>query len=515
MAAAVRGRRDLRARAARPAPGPDRRAQPRAQRDRLPRRGAGPRRRAAAADEALASRRRAWARCTGCRSRSRTPTRVAGWRTTYGSPLLRRPRRRPRRPGRRADPRRRARCSIGKTNVPEFAAGLAHLQPGLRHDPQPGRPDAGPPAGRAGERRARWRPGWCRSPTAPTWAARCATRRRSAASSGMRPSLGRVPEWPLDNQWETHVGRRADGPQRRRPRPAALGARRPRPARPARARRPGLDLRAAADAARCRACGSRCSVDLGGAFEVDHEVAAVVRGRRGRLSDAGARGRRRAPRPRPGRRHLPHAARVALPGQVRRRCSPSTPTRSSRRSPTTSGPGRVADRRRRRPRLRAAHRARRDDARSSSATYDVLVLPVSQVPPFPADQEFPADDQRPADGDLPRLDALGVLHHRHRLPGHLGAGRHTADGLPGRRSRSSRRTAPTAGCSRSRRPSRPCSRADPTGPARLDGRPAPARGAAGGRGPRGGRRPGAGVRRSGRAPRWRRRCRGRRSPPAT
>ena len=58
-----------------------------------------------------------------------------------------------------------------------------HPQRGLRRDRQSvrsaRRPAPAPPAAR----RWRWRPAWCRSPPAPTWAARCATRRRSAASS--------------------------------------------------------------------------------------------------------------------------------------------------------------------------------------------------------------------------------------------------------------------------------------------------------------------------------------------
>ena len=45
-------------------------------------------------------------------------------------------------------------------------------------------------------------------------------------------------------------------------------------------------------------------------------------------------------------------------------------------------------------------------------SYDVLLLPTSQVPPFPADQEYPRDDQRAPDGDVPGLDAVGLRHHR-------------------------------------------------------------------------------------------------------
>ena len=188
---AVAGARDLRARAARPAPGADRRAQPGAQRDRLARRGAGPGRggrgRRAPGPGAESGP------LHGLPFAFKDTHDVAGWRTTYGSPLLRRPRARARRPGGRADPPRRASVVIGRTNVPEFAAGSHTFNRGLRHHPQPGRPAAAPPAGPAGERPARWRPGWCRWPTGPTWAARCATRRRSAASSGCGPRSAGCP----------------------------------------------------------------------------------------------------------------------------------------------------------------------------------------------------------------------------------------------------------------------------------------------------------------------------------
>ena len=122
MALAVRGQADLRPRAARPAPGPDRRAQPRAQRDRQPRRGARP----------------------GGSGRSRRGHRRA---TRPSRPAARAAARLQGHPRRRglADDVRLDRCTpttsptpttssssgsasagavtIGKTNVPEFAAG--------------------------------------------------------------------------------------------------------------------------------------------------------------------------------------------------------------------------------------------------------------------------------------------------------------------------------------------------------------------------------------------------------
>ena len=172
---------DLGSRAARPAPGPDRRTQPRAQRDRLARRGARPCR-------CGGGRRGAGDRHRG-RPAARAAVRVQGHprrrRLAHDVRLaaLRRPRPRARRPDRRAGtPRGRRR------HRQDQRAGvrrrLAHLQPGLRPDPQPGRPVALRRRVVGRRRRARSRPGWCRWPTAPTWAARCATRRPSAAWSG-------------------------------------------------------------------------------------------------------------------------------------------------------------------------------------------------------------------------------------------------------------------------------------------------------------------------------------------
>ena len=193
------------------------------------------------------------------------------------------------------------------------------------------------------------------------------------------------------------------------------------------------------------------STDLGGAHR------GRPRGRRGRRGGGGRAGRGR----RAGRR-------------PRTPTSPSATTPSARCGPGTSRPAygallaehpdafkqSLADNIRAGEALTGADVARAYQQRTALAetmraffeAYDVLVLPVSQVPPFPADQEFPTDDQRQADGVVPRLDALGVLHHRHRLPGDLGPGRpDRATGCPSA-SRSSRRTAPTGGCSRSRRP---------------------------------------------------------------
>src|SRR5690606_29536446 len=104
---------------------------------------------------------------------------------------------------------------------------------------------------------------------------------------GLRPSLGRVPQWPTYNQWETtSVG----GPLARNVGDLALllsvlaG---PDPRAPMALGDPGS---AFAPPVTGSLAGLRAalSVDLGGAFEVDHEVAAVVESAGPLLAGAGA-----------------------------------------------------------------------------------------------------------------------------------------------------------------------------------------------------------------------------------
>src|SRR3954469_22090096 len=194
---------------------------------------------------------------------------VAGWRTTYGSPLF-------------ADHvpdadeliveriRTAGAVTIGKTNVPEFAAGSHTFNTvfGTTLNPvDPSRSAGGSSGGAACALRAGMVPladgsdmgGSLRNP-----ASFCGV-------VGLRPSLGRVPTWPTENLWETtstsgplarNVGDLAlllsviAGPDARVP--TALGD-------------PGwefLDPRPA-DPARLRVA---LSADLGGLLEVDSQV---------------------------------------------------------------------------------------------------------------------------------------------------------------------------------------------------------------------------------------------------
>src|SRR3954468_12881582 len=126
---------------------------------------------------------------------------VAGWRTTYGSPLFAEhvP---------DADEllvervRRAGVVVIGRTNVPEFAAGSHTFNRvfGTTLNPvDPSRSAGGSSGGAACALASGMVPladgsdmgGSLRNP-----ASFCGV-------VGLRPSLGRVPEWPLYNQWET------------------------------------------------------------------------------------------------------------------------------------------------------------------------------------------------------------------------------------------------------------------------------------------------------------------------
>ena len=312
---------------------------------------------------------------------------VAGWLTTYGSPLL-------------ADNvpdrdeliveriRRAGAVPIGKTNVPEFAAGSHTFNTifGTTLNPvDPTRSAGGSSGGAACALASGMVPlaegsdmgGSLRNP-----ASFCGV-------VGLRPSRGRVPAWPSDNQWEAlgisgPMARNVDdlalllsvlaGPDPRVP--LALGDPGAAFAPPVTGLAPGparrrVDRPRRPDRGRRGGGGGR-------------------RGDGGHPGRGGRAGGGRAPGPRPRRGHLPHAARLDLPSRFPATCSPSTPTSSSRRWPTTSAPARGWAA----PTSPAPTGSSRPSARPrgcSSRPYDVLLLPTSQVPPFPADQEYPAD----------------------------------------------------------------------------------------------------------------------------
>lgn len=346
---------------------------------------------------------------------------VAGWRTTYGAVLY-------------ADHvadhddlivervRRAGAVTIGKTNVPEFAAGSHTFNRvfGTTLNPvDPTRSAGGSSGGAACALASGMVPladgsdmgGSLRNP-----ASFCGV-------VGLRPSLGRVPEWPLYNQWETtSVG----GPMARNVGDLALllsvlaG---PDPRAPQALGDPGT---AFAPPLEGSLAGLRValSVDLGGAFEVDDEVAAIVASAAAHFDDvtdahpvlAEADDTFRTLRAwhfqaRFGRllAEHPEAFKQSLADNIR------------------AGEGLTgADV----ARAYAQRTALSERMRVFFESYDVLVLPVSQVPPFPADQEFPtAINGRPMETYLDWMRAAYLITVTGCPAISVPFGR-TADGLP-------------------------------------------------------------------------------------
>ena len=350
---------------------------------------------------------------------------VAGWRTTYGSPLY-------------AEHvpdtdeliveriRRAGVVVIGRTNVPEFAAGSHTFNRvfGLTRNPvDPTRSAGGSSGGAACALAAGMVPladgsdmgGSLRNP-----ASFCGV-------VGLRPSLGRVPAWPTANQWETtSVG----GPMARDVGDLALllsviaG---PDPRAPQALGDPGS---AFAPPVSGSLTGVRVAVstDLGGAFEVDHEVAAVVESAGPVLASAGAS--------------------VAVAHPVLTEGDDTFRTLRAWHFQATFGDllaehpdafkASLADNIRAGEDLTGADVARAYAQRTALSermrefftTHDVLVLPVSQVPPFPADQEFPTSiNGRPMESYLDWMRAAYFITVTGCPAISVPFGR-TADGLP-------------------------------------------------------------------------------------
>lgn len=305
---------------------------------------------------------------------------VAGWRTTYGSPLYRD--HVPDRDELLVERVRRAGVVVmGKTNVPEFAAGSHTFNTvfGTTLNPvDPTRSAGGSSGGAACALASGMVPladgsdmgGSLRNP-----ASFCGV-------VGLRPSLGRVPEWPLYNQWETtSVG----GPMARNVGDLALllsvlaG---PDPRAPLALGDPGSAF-APPVAGSLAGLRVALSVDLGGAFEVDDEVAAVVSSSAsvfGSVTDA-----------------YPDLSEADDTFRTLRAWHFQAKFGSLLARHPDSFKQSLADNIRAGESLTGADVARAYHQRTLLAermreffeAYDVLVLPVSQVPPFPADQEFP------------------------------------------------------------------------------------------------------------------------------
>ncbi|MEQ3551026.1 amidase family protein [Pseudonocardia nematodicida] len=322
---------------------------------------------------------------------------VAGWRTTYGSPLFAEhvP---------DADDliveriRAAGAVPIGKTNVPEFAAGSHTFNTvfGTTRNPHdPERSAGGSSGGAAAALAAGMVPlaegsdmgGSLRNP-----ASFCGV-------VGLRPSWGRVPAWPQPNMWETTS---TGGPMARSVDDLALllsvlaG---PDPRAPHALGDPGAVFAPPVHPAPLAGLRVGLSADLDGAFAVDRSVAAVVDAAGADLTGAGAAVTGTVPDLTGADecfrtlRAWHFQATFGLQLAVQPTAFKSSLAANIRAGESLTG----AD-------IAVAYQRRTTLAqrmREYFTDHDLLVLPTSQVPPFPADQEFPSMvDGKPMDSYL-------------------------------------------------------------------------------------------------------------------
>lgn len=313
---------------------------------------------------------------------------VAGWRTTYGSPLF-------------ADhvPERdeliveRIRGAgavvVAKSNVPEFAAGSHTFNRvfGTTLNPHDPTRSAG---GSSGGAACALASGMVALADGSDMGGSLRNPASFCGVVGLRPSLGRVPEWPLANQWETtsvggplarNVGDLAlllsalAGPDARAPH--ALGD-------PGATFAPLLLADGATPLAGLRVA---LSPDLGGAFAVDPEVRRVVAEAGALLAGAGAHVDDAHPR-------LDEAEdtfRTLRAWHFQAKFGALLEAHPDGFKQSLADNIRAGEHLTGRDvaRAYAQRTALSERMREFFTSYDVLVLPVSQVPPFPADQEFP------------------------------------------------------------------------------------------------------------------------------
>lgn len=311
---------------------------------------------------------------------------VAGWRTTYGSPLMV-----DNVPDRDELLVERIRGAgavvIGRSNVPEFAAGSHTFNPvfGTTRNPfDLGRSAGGSSGGAAAALASGMVPladgsdmgGSLRNPASFNNVV------------GLRPGLGRVPEWPLYNAWETTS---VEGPMARNVGDLALllsviaG---PDPRAPLALETPG---RVFAEPLGGSLDGLRVamSADLGGAFEVDHGVRAVLEAQRQVFTDAGAH----VVDTHPDLREAEDTFRTLRAWHLHAKlgrlmaANPGALKASLADNIRAGEPLTGVD-------VATAYTRRTllgERMRLFFESHDVLVMPVSQVPPFPADQEYPTD----------------------------------------------------------------------------------------------------------------------------
>lgn len=311
---------------------------------------------------------------------------TGGVRTTYGSPLFR-----DHVPERDELVIERIRAAgaimIGKTNVPEFAAGSHTFNPvfGLTRNPHdPDRSAGGSSGGAAAALATGIVPlaegsdmgGSLRNP-----ASFCGV-------VGMRPSPGRVPSWPDDSAWSTMS---VQGPLARTVADAALllsAIAGPDPRSPIAIEEPGTRFAEPLDR---DLTGLRVAwaPDLGGQIRVDADVTDALRGVPGVFAELGCTVEEDAP-DLSGADDVFRTLRAWLFEMGMGELLDAHPDAIKPSLAANIALGRDLTG----PDLARAERRHAEifhRMRGFFARYDVLALPVSQVAPFPADREYPAE----------------------------------------------------------------------------------------------------------------------------
>ncbi|MGH3445359.1 MAG: amidase, partial [Nocardioidaceae bacterium] len=310
---------------------------------------------------------------------------VAGWRTTFGSPL--RKDYVSRRDELLVERVRGAGVTvIGKTNVPEWAAGSHTFNPifGTTVNPYDVTRSAG---GSSGGAAAALAAGMVPLADGSDMGGSLRNPASFCNVVGLRPSVGRVPRWPTVNEWELmSVG----GPMARSVEDLALLL--SVMAGPTSRDRLSLETSGSSFAPplepRLRGVRVAMSADLGGAFEVEGSVAAIVAEQAQVFADEGAR----VENDHPDLSSADLVFRTFRAWQFHYAFSSLLDKRPDAFKES------LADNIRAGADLTGADLALAYQRLTSIAEkvrvfferHDVLVLPVSQVPPFDAQTEFPA-----------------------------------------------------------------------------------------------------------------------------
>ncbi len=277
--------------------------------------------------------------------------------------------------------------TIGKTNVPEFAAGSHTFNKifGTTLNPVDPTRSAG---GSSGGAAAALASGMVPLADGSDFGGSLRNPASFCGVVGLRPSVGRVPDWPIRSFWDSLS---TGGPMARNVGDLALllsvlaG---PDPRTPFALGDPGSTF-APPLAGSLAGLRVAVSTDLGGAFEVDDEVARVVREGAQVLERSGAV----VTEDHPDLSRADEVFRTLRAWQFQASFAAlleqhpdgfkQSLADNIRAGASLTGPD-VA-------RAFELRTAIMQTTRRFFESYDVLVLPVSQVPPFPADQEFPTE----------------------------------------------------------------------------------------------------------------------------